>query len=71
MTDRQRNLIIYLDNLCRERGVNMRADDDELLGKGWFKEYKNFTPDYTSEVINKMKTALGMPIKTEKVRKHK
>ena len=68
MTDKQRNLIIYLDNLCQERGLKMRASDDDLLGKDWFKSYKNFTPDYTSEVVDKMKMALGMPI-NKKARK--
>ena len=70
MTDKQRSLIIYLDNLCKEKGLKVRASDDDLLGKDWFKSYRNFTPDYTSEVINKMKMALGMPIKDKKARKH-
>ena len=61
MTDRQRNLIIYLDHLCAEKGLKIRANNEDLLGKEWFKFYKNFTPDYTSEVIDKMKEALGMP----------
>lgn len=69
MTDKQRSLIIYLDNLCKEKGLKIRASDDDLLGKDWFKSYRNFTPDYTSEVINKMKMALGMPIKEKKARK--
>lgn len=69
MTDKQRSLIIYLDNLCKEKGLKVRASDDDLLGKDWFKAYRNFTPDYTSEVINKMKMALGMPIKEKKARK--
>ena len=69
MTDKQRSLIIYLDNLCKEKGLKIRASDDDLLGKDWFKSYRNFTPDYTSEVINKMKMALGMPIKDKKARK--
>ena len=69
MTDKQRSLIIYLDNLCKEKGLKVRASDDDLLGKDWFKSYRNFTPDYTSEVINKMKMALGMPIKDKKARK--
>lgn len=69
MTDKQRNLIIYLDNLCKEKGLNIRASNEDLLGKDWFKTYRNFTPDYTSEVVDKMKTALGMPI-TKKKRRH-
>ena len=68
MTDKQRNLILYLDTLCKERGLKIRASDDELLGKDWFKQYKNFTPEYTSEVVDKLKMALGMPI-TKKARK--
>lgn len=68
MTDKQRNLIIYLDNLCKEKGVKMRASDDELLGQGWFIVYRNITFEYTNEVIEKMKKALNMPI-TKKARK--
>lgn len=70
MTDKQRNLIIYLDTLCLERGLKIRANNDDLLGKDWFKHYKNYTPDYTSEVVDKLKTALGMPITKKKARKH-
>lgn len=69
MTEKQRNLILYLDTLCVERGLTIRAKDDELLGKDWFKQYKNFTPEYTTEVIDKMKLALGMPISHKKPRK--
>ena len=69
MTDKQRNLIIYLDNLCKERGIKLRASDEELLGYDWFKNYKNYTPEYTSEVVDKLKTALGMPITPRKKRK--
>ena len=68
MTEKQRNLILYLDTLCVERGLNIRAKDEDLLGADWFKTYKNYTPDYTSEVINKMKMALGMPITDKKKR---
>lgn len=64
MTDKQRNLIIYLDSLCEERGLRLRASDEDMLGKDWLKSYKNFTPDYTSDVINNLKKALGMPIKS-------
>ncbi len=67
MTEKQRNLILYLDTLCVEKGLKIRASDDELLGKNWFKTYKNYTFEYTSEVIDKLKTALGMKI-TEKKR---
>ena len=69
MTDKQRNLLIYLDNLCKERGLKIRASDEDLLGKDWFKTYRNFTPEYTSEVVDKLKTALGMPITEKKRRK--
>lgn len=69
MTEKQRNFIIYLNSLCQEKGVDIRADDSELLGVNWWKDYKNFTPDYTSEVINKLKAALGMPINERKKRR--
>ena len=69
MTDKQRNLVIYLDNLCKEKGLNIRASHEDNLGKDWFKQYRNFTPEYTAEVINKMKMALGMPINNKKRRK--
>jgi len=67
MTDKQRNFILYLDTLCVEQGLNIRAKDDDLLGKDWFKYYQNYTFEYTNEVIDKLKKALGMPI-TEKKR---
>ena len=70
MTDKQRSFIVYLNSLCEEKHLSIRATDDELLGDDWFQNYKNFTPEYTSEVIDKMKTALGMPI-TTKARKKK
>jgi len=41
----------------------LRASDEDMLGKDWLKSYKNFTSDYTSDVINNLKKALGMPIK--------
>ena len=69
MTDKQRNLVLYLDSLCKEKGLKIRASDEELLGKDWFKTYRNYTPEYTSEVVDKMKMALGMPIKEKKARK--
>ena len=68
MTDKQRNLIIYLDALCKERSLKIRASDEDLLGKNWFQHYRNYTPEYTSEVVDKLKMALGMPI-TKKGRK--
>jgi len=71
MTEKQRNLILYLDVLCAEQGLTTRASDDELLGKDWLKTYRNFTPEYTSEVIDKLKVALGMPISEKKARKIK
>lgn len=71
MTDKQRNLIIYLNARCKENNLSIRAENEDLLGADWFKTYKNITPDYTSEVINKMKTALGMPITEKKRRKRK
>lgn len=64
MTEKQRNYIIYLDNLCEEQGLPIRASDNDLLGKGWLYEYQNYTPTYTMEVIDKLKMALGMPIES-------
>lgn len=62
MTEKQRNFILYLDKKCQEKNINIRSNDDDLLGSDWVKYYKNFTPDYTSDVIDRMKKALGMPI---------
>lgn len=62
MTDKQRSFIIFLNAMCAEKKLTIRAEDDDLLGKDWFVNYKNYTPEYTSEVIDKMKMALGMPI---------
>ena len=62
MTEKQRNLIIYLDSLCREKGIERRATDDDLLGEEWWINYTNVVPDYASMVINELKTKLGMPI---------
>ena len=69
MTEKQRNLILYLDTCCREKGLKIRASDDDLLGDGWFQSYKNFTFEYTNEVINTLKGALGMPITTKERKK--
>lgn len=69
MTEKQRNFLIYLDIKCKEQNINIRADDDDLLGKDWLKDYQNFTPKYTLEVIDKLKMALGMPITTFSPRK--
>ena len=72
MTEKQRNFILYLDRKCQEQNLNIRADDDELLGKGWLYDYQNFTPTYTNEVIETLKRALGMPIESpRKSRKKK
>ena len=68
MTEKQRNLIFYLDSLCKEKGLTIRASDDDLLGKDWFEFYGTYTPDYASEVINKLKKALDMPISNNKKR---
>lgn len=70
MTDKQRNLVLYLDTLCKEKGLKIRANNEDLLGNDWFKYYKNYTPEYTSEVVDKLKMALGMPV-TKKGRKKK
>lgn len=71
MTEKQRNLVLFLDIKCKEQGIKTRASDEELLGADWFAHWKNFTPQYAGEVINKLKTALGMPITTKKERKKK
>lgn len=65
MTDKQRTYIRYLDSKCQIRGLKIKSTDNDLLGADWEKYYKNFTPDFTSEVIDKLHEALGMP-KTEK-----
>ena len=62
MTDKQRDYIIYLEAKCIERHLTIRASDNDLLGSEWWKDYQNFTPKYTMEVIDKLKMALGMPI---------
>lgn len=69
MTEKQRNYILYLNTLCCEKGLKIRAGDDDLLGKDWFKSYRNYTFDYTNEVIDKLKVALGMEITKKKARK--
>ena len=68
MTEKQRGLIFYLDNLCKERGLGISATDENMLGDGWWVIYRNITFEYTNEVIEKLKTALGMEIK-KKARK--
>lgn len=60
---------MFLDTKCREQNLNIRATDDELLGQEWWLDYKNFTPTYTNEVIDKLKMALGMPIEKYNPRK--
>ena len=64
MTEKQRNYILYLEAQCREKNINIRASDEELLGSEWWKDYQNFTPKYAKEVIDKLKEALGLPIET-------
>ena len=61
MTESQMKYIKYLDHNCMTRGLKVRADNDDLLGKDWDKTYKNVTLEYANEVISKMKTALGLP----------
>ena len=62
MTPKQRNLIMFLDNKCKQQGINLNSNQEDMLGEGWVLSYANITPDYASEVINKMKSALGMSI---------
>ena len=66
MTDKQKGLIIYLDSLCKERGLSIRATNEDMLGNGWWLVHKNITFEYTNEVINRLKTALGMEITKKK-----
>ena len=66
MTEKQRNLILYLDSLCKEKGLTIRANSDDMLGKEWFSHYKNYTPDYTNKVITKLKEAVGLPTNTKR-----
>lgn len=66
MTDKQRNYILYLDYKCADKGIKVRASDEDMLGKDWFKTYRNFTFEYTNEVIDKLKMALGLPITKKK-----
>lgn len=72
MTESQKKYIEYLDSECKRKGLAMRSTDEELFGADWKEYYKNFTPDFTSEMITKMKMALGFPIVMEmKGRKRK
>ena len=72
MTDSQKKYIQYLDSECVRKNLTIRASDDDLLGKDWEEGYKNFTLDYAGEVINQLKTALGLSIvMTMKGRKRK
>lgn len=60
MTDKQKAYIKYLDDKLTRLGKRRRSTDEDLLGKGWEENYKNFTPTYTEEVINHLHTSLGM-----------
>jgi len=72
MTESQKKYIEYLDSECKRKGIPMKSTDEDMLGADWKEYYKNFTPQYTGEVINKMKMALGIPIVMEmKGRKRK
>jgi len=64
MTESQKKYIEYLDSECKRKNLTMRSTDEDLLGEGWQECYKNVTLEYTSEVITKMKIALGIPIIT-------
>lgn len=71
MTEKQRNFIKYLDYQCVISGVKRSSHDEDMLGEDWELYFKNFTPSYTDEVINKLKEALGMPITEKPKRKRK
>ena len=62
MTLSQKKYIEYLDSCCARKGLKIRSTDEDMLGADWKDYYKNFTPDYTGDVITKMKVALGIPI---------
>ena len=66
MSENQKKLILYLEYLCKQSQLSIRASDDELLGKGWQEHYQNFTPEYTNFVIATLKQALGLPINERK-----
>ena len=62
MTDKQKDYIISLDNRCKREGLSISASDEDLLGIGWETVYKNITPQYAGEVIDKLRFALGLPV---------
>ena len=66
MTDKQKNMIIYLDSLAKKYNLPIRANDSELLGDFWWIYYKNFTIAYANEVIDKLSKALGIDFKNKK-----
>ena len=57
MTPNQKKYIEYLDSECARKNLTIRSTDEDLLGAGWQDYYKNFTPEYTGDVITKMKMA--------------
>ena len=61
MTDKQKAYIEYLDYKLQRFGIKRSSSDEDLLGKGWKETYKNFTPAYTEEVIDKLHEKLGIP----------
>ena len=71
MTEKQRNYIKFLDFKCKEKGLTIQSHQEDLLGEGWELTFKNITPKYAQEVINKLMTALGMPIAPKPKRKRK
>ena len=62
MTDKQKEYIISLDDRCKRQGLSVRATNDDMLGADWLNHYKNFTPEYTGEVIDKLRFALNLPV---------
>ena len=62
MTDNQKKYIQYLDSECKRKGLATRSTDEDLLGADWEEYYKNYTIDYATEVIVKLKKALGLSV---------
>lgn len=71
MTDKQKDYIISLDNRCKSKGIPTRSTNEDLLGADWLDHYKNFTPEYTGEVIDKLRFALGLPVSDMSARRKK
>ena len=67
MTEKQKNLILYLERQCQIKNIKY----EPLIDKDWVDYYKNYSPDFASVVINALKSILGLPIETPKKRRRK